>query len=502
MAKSPPSTDSNKTPSKSASIPNAVGKTIKTLIPASLDYMDTAKDGTYPPYWLECRITTGLHVWICFEDGSALHCEYSPSREGFSCDYEPYIDIPEPDYVGEVFPLPAIFRYCIGYGVLKTALDEDSVTLLLKGGSRLRVSCEPTGLTLFHCRPCGSTLDVSMDDLKKTLSDTVRDRLYPPTEEDYVEESWISFSTVEEDDSELDEVFGNYGFRDQNGNITIEPQFLSCGSEFRSGRCPASLGRTWYRTPEGKRYYEMHWGYIDKYGKMVIPMKFRDARSFNRYGVAAVRDSYDNDWTLIDTNGDFLPGLEDLAFDECYDPDSRFFLFTYGDASNMDCNIGLYDTKERKILVPPEKLGFIDWEEDLIEVEDVDANGRFGYYIDSTGTALFPGLNQLHLEPSCRPSPSGHVVVAKEVLTPRDPEDDSSGYLLEDGGKSDRIRGYGIASVRGKIVIPLEYDYIHYAPLINAFVCRKGTDTTYLRFTGNRNEYEEIEPPKKDGVSR
>jgi len=37
-----------------------------------------------------------------------------------------------------------------------------------------------------------------------------------------------------------------------------------------------NLRRTWYRTEEGKRYYENHYGYIDSKGKYIIPMKYED----------------------------------------------------------------------------------------------------------------------------------------------------------------------------------------------------------------------------------
>lgn len=109
-----------------------------------------------------------------------------------------------------------------------------------------------------------------------------------------------------------------------------------------------------------------------------------------------VRENLSNDEYPIDTSGNILP-------DSMHYFVSFFYVFEdhYIEFSNVDGdwghNIGLYDTKERKILVPPVTCGSIEREEDYImlcetEIEafcDLDCHGHI---INSKGEELFPNL--------------------------------------------------------------------------------------------------------------
>jgi hypothetical protein len=65
-----------------------------------------------------------------------------------------------------------------------------------------------------------------------------------------------------------------YGFRDETGNVVIQPQFDNADWFSDNGLAPVKLN--------GK------WGYIDKTGKFLIQPQFDDAFEFDN-GLAAVK---------------------------------------------------------------------------------------------------------------------------------------------------------------------------------------------------------------------
>lgn len=129
----------------------------------------------------------------------------------------------------------------------------------------------------------------------------VEDKFYKREELDDFEEgawyeSWMDYEGLDEplkSESiveplcEIDDMFGQYGFKNQAGEFVIEPQF-AYAYEFTNGLAAVNLGRTWYCTEEGKRYYENHYGYIDSKGKTIIGFQYDEAHPFNKYGVAVV----------------------------------------------------------------------------------------------------------------------------------------------------------------------------------------------------------------------
>ena len=282
------------------------------------------------------------------------------------------------------------------------------------------------------------------------------------------------FSTKKITVDENDKVwFGKFGFRDENKNIVIEAQYASCG-EFSCGLCPVAY-QSWYHTPEGERYYEMHWGYIDENGKEQIPFKFRDARDFNKYGVAAVCDEYDSNYYLIDTHGRKLYGGKDIEFYRLYNIDSRFMEFAQGPDGwhRVENNKGAYDTKKKKVFLEPHTGGIIEWSEDEIEVyeySEVGAPEFFQHYINSKGEELYPSLVNKGFNIVERPDKHGFAVVA--IFEIKETQRIGSGFLGSDGKHYERIERYGIADLDGSLVIPAEYDKI-YEKKAGSFVCRK-----------------------------
>ena len=77
-----------------------------------------------------------------------------------------------------------------------------------------------------------------------------------------------------------------YGFIDKQGRIVI-PLIYDDAGYFSEGLAPIKLNR-W-------------WGYIDKKGTLVIPPKYEDAESFSE-GFGWV-ESRSNGWTYIDRTG-------------------------------------------------------------------------------------------------------------------------------------------------------------------------------------------------------
>ena len=306
----------------------------------------------------------------------------------------------------------------------------------------------------------GGVITVPMAELLDELSDETKKEIYgertKPTEVQLE-----SFSTIEIETSDLDDdVLGCFGFKDTEGNVVIEPQYASCG-EFHCGLCPVAL-QTWYHTPEGKRYYLLHWGYIDQYGKTVIPFKYREAWSFNKYGVAVVHDEYGSDYYMIDTQGNKLPNTTYIEISHYYEYDTRYFEFSNID-DGEDNNMGLYDTKERRILIPPNTQGTWEHSEDVICVEET---GKLGYadyhqhYINSKGEELYPNLVNKGYGTVDRPNKDGYVVVS--VFRWVELTEDATQWSPMNGKKYRRCTLYGVVDLDGNVLIPPEYEEVKY----------------------------------------
>ena len=286
----------------------------------------------------------------------------------------------------------------------------------------------------------------------------------------------ISFSSTPIE-TEIDDVFGTFGFQDKNGNVIIEPQYASVG-EFSHGLCPVCLNRTWYRTTKGERYYETHWGYINTAGKMVIPLKFREAFSFNKYGVAVVTDEYTSSPYLIDLNGNMIEGSKFPYLSHYYEYDDRFLPFSPNPNWGNNCenanDTGLYDTKERKIMFPPVAEDFTEYDEDCILVYEKVEHGPYDFrqrYINSQGENLFPWQVGKDFSIVEKPNPNGLSIVAKSFFYDISDTNPKS-FFPWNGKKYERIHLYGVLDNNGVLVIPTEYTKIS-EQTPNTFKCQK-----------------------------
>lgn len=274
-----------------------------------------------------------------------------------------------------------------------------------------------------------------------------------------LDEKLISESTIEVE-WDIDEGFGNFGFKNRAGEFVIEPQY-EYAHEFTCGLASVNLKRTWYRTPEGRRYYENHYGYINERGETVIPFAYDAAWPFNKYGIAVVETLTDSH--LIDTKGNIIEEMEPYDLWHYYDYEDRFIKFTYHtDIYDDNAPFGLYDTKERKILFMPSVDDVIEWNEDEILIYMRD--GEYGgsdfrqYYINSKGEKKYPWLLHKGFSIVERPNANGISVVA--VTKFFDAPEDARIYSEHNGKKYERRFFYGLYSAKEKFIVPTEYEKI------------------------------------------
>jgi len=81
------------------------------------------------------------------------------------------------------------------------------------------------------------------------------------------------------------DTYGLYGYKDDKGQIVVQPLFDYAGNFFE-GMAVVAIG--------GK------WGYIDRTGKQAIPLKYEEATEFSE-GLAAVK--LNGKWGYIDKTG-------------------------------------------------------------------------------------------------------------------------------------------------------------------------------------------------------
>ncbi len=260
---------------------------------------------------------------------------------------------------------------------------------------------------------------------------------------------------------EPDDTFGTFGFRNEAGKFVIEPQY-AYAHNFTLGLAAVNLNRTWYRSEDGDRWYENHFGYIDGRGKTAIGFRFSEAYPFNKYGVAVVSEP-GRGWLLIDTEGREIPGTDFPYLDCYYEYDTRFLEFSYErNDYGRDQLVGIYDTKERKILLEPSIDSISECNEDLILV--YERGGQYGesdfrqHYINSRGETLFPWLCNKDFAIVEVPDKNGVTAVAISEYT--ELTGHSSFYFLSNGKKYERRFIYGLYSSKGKFLLPLEYDKI------------------------------------------
>ena len=276
----------------------------------------------------------------------------------------------------------------------------------------------------------------------------------------YIEPEW-----------DIDECFGKFGFQNKKGEFVIEPQY-AYANEFTQGLACVNLNRTWYKTPHGGRYYENHYGYIDGNGKTVIGFKYNEAYPFNKYNVALAADP--EGWVLIDTEGNEIPGTR-FPYIGRYYYDNRYLEFSrYEMTGCVESRVGVYDTKERKIICEPVFESFIEENENCLLVydenssdEDVDPSCHF---INGNGEIIYHWLYNKGFNKILLPDKNNVAAVVKHKYNKLS---EISGYKGKDGKFHSRKLIYGLYSSKEEFLLPMEFDEIEKLG-DNMWGCRKG----------------------------
>ncbi len=208
------------------------------------------------------------------------------------------------------------------------------------------------------------------------------------------------------------------GYMDKTGKIIVPCQYYS-GSYFSEGLALVELefdnGEHIFIDKTGKHILEIHadalssfsnglasignvnrdkksgdvgfrYGYINKQGEVVIPLKYLSTRFF-REGMAAVELEYDK-WAYIDTKGN-----EKIHFNYCggYDrvyanirPFSEGLVAIYDE----DNKVG-FRNKEGELVIPHKYCYASDFSEGLSSVRK-SRHGRFEGYINTNGELVIP----------------------------------------------------------------------------------------------------------------
>lgn len=320
------------------------------------------------------------------------------------------------------------------------------------------------------------------------------DSFHKRTNQDEDDEGWYQYwmdyeglpeplkaETTVEPEWEIDDIFGNFGFKNKEGQFVIEPQY-AYAHEFTSGLASVNLNRTWYRTPEGKRYYENHYGYIDGNGKTIIGFLYDEAYPFNKYGVALVSDLKEG-WHLIDMQGNEIPNTR-FPYISRYDYEDRYLEFSIED--DDDALVGLYDTKERKILIEPRFSDVSVDDDDHIRVWERD--GEYGvsdfrqYYVNRNGELIYPWLFKQRFDKVEQPDINNVAGVAISQYT--ELTGSPSSFFPHNGKKYERKFIYGLYSSKENFLLPLEYERI-YKLHDDIWVCYKGGTCTFIQTEAN-----------------
>lgn len=280
-----------------------------------------------------------------------------------------------------------------------------------------------------------------------------------PWDSDWIEYEGIKEPLISESVEtikwEIDDGFGKFGFKNKAGDFIIEPQY-AYAHEFTCGLASVNLNRTWYKSKEGHSYYENHFGYINERGETVIPFAYDEAWPFNKFGVAVVENTGGRGY-IIDTGGKKIPGTEKMDFGHHYGYSDRYFSFKYvdNDAEFYDeAPVGIYDTKEKRVLVEPSLDDFIEWDEDRIHVYGFVDNdrekGADNYLMNGKGERLFPWLYGKGFWGFDWPNESLVAIVAAN-------------------------RKHGLYTSKERFLLPIEYDIIREISN-NIFACWNWSD--------------------------
>ncbi len=278
------------------------------------------------------------------------------------------------------------------------------------------------------------------------------------------------------------EIAGIWGYVNEAGEEVIPPQYI-CAEDFHNGIAVVCKGKwtidpKWDNEYNKGRYWseEMLWGAIDKEGNTVIPFVFDEIKSFysldeDRVGgmfMAHTGGWKDGHWGVIDDHGNWLadPVFEDIGY-ECQDGLIKFY---DRDKWDDDALMGLYNLKEKKVVLEPQFYD-IDFLPDgllQVEVNDEKLGRHIVKIIDKTGKEKF------HSEYSSIQSwrmPPYHVLIRDDNGVKIGLIDENGNELVPcqddiiwDGILYDQKRiifkngeNKGIRDFEGNIIIPAKY---------------------------------------------
>ncbi len=217
----------------------------------------------------------------------------------------------------------------------------------------------------------------------------------------------------------------------------------------------------------------------------MIPFKFSEAYPFNIYGIAVVYSKWNSRGMIIDLNGNIIPKTNDYNFSHYYFYKQRFLSFSIkddiSDGFENEPAVGIYDTKERRVIVEPLLEDFDELNENLIRISEFGNHGISDfheYYIDANGTVLFEGLKDKGFSIVGEPNKCNYSIVA--INEYNGPVNADEGNTLFEGMSYILKRYYGVCSTDGEIIIPLDYDKIQELSE-NIFACYKNELITVFR---------------------
>lgn len=174
---------------------------------------------------------------------------------------------------------------------------------------------------------------------------------------------------------------------------------------------------------------KQRWGYIDKTGKVVIPMQFRFAYDFYN-GRAHVQKEERGKHGYIDKKGNVVIPMQ---YDGAWDFDKGVATVSIGD------KIGLIDTNGNVII--PIKYDAYDKRNEIY-------GDRYSIYFNE-------GLSQVSLNGKI-----GFIDINDNVVVPL--QYDKAGTAFKEGfAWVLKDNKYGFVDNKGNIVVPLQYDYVN-----------------------------------------
>ncbi len=198
------------------------------------------------------------------------------------------------------------------------------------------------------------------------------------------------------------------------------------------------------------------WGYIDKSGKVVIPLEYDNAYSFHE-GLAEVEK--DGKWGYIDKRGKIVIPFEYGPTEPFAEPFAE--PFSEGLAGVRKDGKKGYIDKRGKVVIPFEYKWAYSFHEGLAEVVKDEKWG----YIDKSGKVVIPleydeaSSFQEDLAVVRKGEKWGYIDKSGKVVIPLEYDET---YSFQEGLAAVRKgEKWGYINKNGKVVIPLEYDWAY-----------------------------------------